>query len=148
MDKTILIVEDEVSKRITLRFACKTFGGVLEARSEPDAMARIGDLRSQGVRLDLAVVDLRLPRKGVIDPDAGFRVIEQLARDFPSTPVIILTIRTDKAAWQKASTLSVVRYLFSKPWESPRLREAAKACLQGKAKGLICVGQFEDYDHE
>jgi len=148
MEETILVVEDEVSRRITLRFICRDFGSVVEARSEPDAFTLIEELRLRGVRLSLAVVDLRLPRKGMIDPDAGFSVIRRLVRDFPTTPVIVLTIRTDKAAWQTASGLPAIRYLFSKPYESARFREAVVACMKGKAKGLTCVGQFEDYDHE
>ena len=139
----ILIVEDEFVKRLVLREQLHRFGVVQEAKCEEKATEKIEKLHREGQPPCVAVVDLRLPAPGGIDPDAGFRVIEHLKTEFPKTPVIVLTVRNDRDGWEKAGKLTNVRYFFTKPWNSEELKKAVKVCRENKARGLKCVGQVE-----
>jgi DNA-binding NarL/FixJ family response regulator len=80
----------------------------------------------------VAVVDLGLPdRQGTVDPDAGLRVLDALARRAPKTPVVILTIRNDRSGFEACRKLPFLWYFFTKPWDSTQLKSAVGGCLSG-----------------
>ncbi len=142
--KPILILEDEVGFRLALSSQLAEFGKILEASNEEVAFDMIDDLRKEERDLGLAVVDLQLPRCDAgIDPDAGFEVIEKLQSTFPETPIIILTIRNDRDAWEQANRYPSVRYFITKPWLDTELQAAAKKCLEASAQGLTLKGTLE-----
>jgi DNA-binding NtrC family response regulator len=78
---TILLVEDKDSLRIMLRHALETQGHhVVEARDQPEAVARLHDSAPAAV-----LSDLRFP-----DGD-GFGVLEAAKECDPALPVIVMT---------------------------------------------------------
>lgn len=144
----IIIVEDENTILMALNMQLKSIGTLQAYRNAREAKSRIKKSLTNS-QIDLAIIDLQHPRGGTVDPDAGFAVIAELERNTPSTPIIILSIRNDHEAWEKASNYKSVRYFFTKPWDAIFLRKAARKCLAGKANGLVLVGTIEGVDaHE
>jgi CheY-like chemotaxis protein len=143
----ILIVEDEVGTRLALASQLKQFGQVIAVRNAHEARRELQSI-SKGSKLELAVIDLRLPVNSGIDPDSGFQIIELLQLAFPSTPIIIVTVRNDLMAWEHCHNYPSVRYFFTKPWSSEELMAAAKDCLKGTAVGLKLMGKVEGIDED
>lgn len=102
--KTILAIEDEVGLRMAIEGQLSRRGEVqvISARSKEEALEIIRKRSRSGEAIDAAVVDVRLVSKDGVDQDAGFRAVALLAKDFPDTPVVVLTVRNDREAWNQA----------------------------------------------
>lgn len=145
---SILVVEDEVGNRMALVSQLESLSDevipVKNAAQAYEAIQAISD--SEEATLDLAVIDLRLPGQNGIDADAGFQIIERLQQTSPNAPIIVVTVRNDREAWESTQQYPSVHYFFTKPWMSKQLKEAARDCLQGTAKGLRFMGEEEEID--
>jgi CheY-like chemotaxis protein len=81
--RTILVVEDDVDLRATLRFALETEGYAVE--SAGDGLAALKGVR--GARPDLVILDLNMPRMG----GADFLYAWRTGVEAPGVPVIVIT---------------------------------------------------------
>jgi DNA-binding response OmpR family regulator len=125
----ILVVEDQLTTGWLLSRQLAKLGDVRVAANEAEAKANIAWLVGSDDK-SVAIVDLSLPVKGVNDPNAGFRVIDEIGRSGAGVPVIVLTIRNDRDGWEKAKARnSVVWFFFTKAWDSERLASDVKAAL-------------------
>jgi CheY-like chemotaxis protein len=134
----IFIVEDELSLQVALRSQLTALVDEVEvAEHVTEAIETLERIYRDGQTLELAVVDLHLPNEDAMDPDGGFLVVDRISSRFPSTPVIIMTIRNDSDARIKACDRhESIRYFFTKPWSSHELRTAALSCLERRCVGL------------
>lgn len=130
----ILIVEDEVSTRMALTDQLETIGSLKIASNVREALAMF-----KRHTFDLVVVDLQLPGKVGIEHDAGFQILEFLQQKARQSPVIVLTIRNDNHAIQRARQFSFVRFYISKPWNDKELKRCARKCLTNKANGFTLI---------
>jgi len=143
----VLAVEDQLTTGALLEYQLRALGDLRLAADEEEA-ERDFDWLLAGDGPRMGVVDLGLPSQGVIDPGAGFRVIDTLAQRDDTVPVIVLTIRNDRDALKKAGKRSSIWFFFTKPWNSKELLEAVADCLAGKRpERTPCVmGVVEDAD--
>ena len=128
---SILIVEDEISVLLPLVSQLDSFGDIITARSVEEAIKVISESR-----IDLAVIDLMLPHRAIMDYKAGFFLVEYLQERDKSTSVIILTIQNNSDIISRVKEFPSVRYFFDKPWYSSELKEAVDKCLSGLAAGF------------
>ena len=101
--KTILIVEDEMGMRDSLR-------EVLENGGHKIVVAEDGEIASQIIKkevFDLVLLDIILPKKD------GFEVLKELKSDEKTkeTPVVLTTNLSDPKDIQKALALGATTYL-------------------------------------
>ena len=118
---TIMIVEDDASLRRALTTALHAEGyQVVEADAAEQAvrMAR----RSEP---DLVLLDLALPRAD------GFHVLDQL-RSFSAVPVVVVTVREDKADKIRALDAGADDYVV-KPFDADELLARVRAALRRRA---------------
>jgi CheY-like chemotaxis protein len=141
--RTILFVEDEVSLRVALRYQLRGLGETVEVGNREEAFQKIDELNENGKSIDLAIIDLQLPTRNGFSPDAGFEVVQWVESRFPDASVIIVTVRNDKDAWNRAKEHPSVRYFITKPVTSDALMVAARTCLE-QCRWPIFVGRLED----
>jgi CheY-like chemotaxis protein len=144
----ILVVEDQFSTALVLEYQLAGLGEVRVAANATQAKAETAWLADPD-EAAVAIVDLGLPSRGTIDHDAGFRVIEAIERSGVHVPVIAMTIRNDRDAWEKArSRGTVVWFFFTKPWDSSQLAVAVKAALSRARpkKTPVIYGHVEGAD--
>ncbi|MFA5120052.1 response regulator [Zavarzinia sp.] len=121
-EPTVLVVDDEVPIRRTLRTVLETHGyRVLEAATAADALRRLG-----AERPDLVLLDLGLP-----DRD-GIEVLREL-RAWSAVPVVILSARGDEAAKVKALDLGADDYVI-KPFGTGELLARLRTALRHRAQ--------------
>jgi CheY-like chemotaxis protein len=146
MTKTrILIVEDQLATGAIIEWQLAELGETRLVATEMEAAQAIPWLLEGDVP-SVAVVDVGLPdRQGIVDPDAGFRVLAALAEHAPRTPAITMTIRNDRGGFEKCRSLHSVWYFFTKPWDSTQLKSAVRSCLSGARADdvLILRGHVE-----
>lgn len=125
MKKRLLVVDDDAAVRESIRQLLEATG--YEAISAPDGSAAAAQWEQK--QIDLAILDLDLPRQ------SGWDVFENLTRQHPCIPVIIITglthqYRTAQAAGvgallekpiEATTLLSTVEELLNEP-EEKRLR--------------------------
>jgi DNA-binding NarL/FixJ family response regulator len=142
----ILLVEDEVSVRLALELQLSAHGEVYAADDREEWEELRQELLRTDTPLDLAVIDLCLPGVAGFDFDAGFAIIEQVGREHGNPPVIVITVRNDKDAWDRALGCPAVHYFVTKGWRADELKEAVTRSLAGDAVGLTLRGQIEGVD--
>jgi CheY-like chemotaxis protein len=102
------------------------------AANGTEAMGAISFLEGDGSPC-VAIVDLGLPdERGVVDPDAGFGVIQAFANDAPAVPVIVLSIRNDRDGYERCRGCDTVWHFVTKPWNSAQLKHNVESCLAGR----------------
>jgi CheY-like chemotaxis protein len=145
--KTILVVEDEITTWMALEFQLRrsNLGATLHRAAGHEEVADSWLKRSR--ELDLAIIDLQLPVENAINPDRGFDVIARIQEKYPATPIIVLTGRNDKVAYERTHSYPSVCYFIIKPWSQARLIEAAAACLgdtaaSGRAGNPVLIGKL------
>ena len=109
-EKSHLIVadDDEVIRRLISIHGHKQGYEVIEAEDGEQAMSLLND------ETEVVLLDLNMPR---LD---GFGCLEKMARDFPSTPAVVLSAADEAADAVKAMKLGAVDYL-TKPFDPDEL---------------------------
>ena len=113
MKHHVLVLDDEADVRAAIRLQLKgTRFEILEAESAQQAMELLSD---NAITVDVIICDVRMP--GV----SGVEAVQQFQREYPTTPVIVLTGFPDVAlAVDFMKKQDVVDYL-TKPVEKDKL---------------------------
>lgn len=124
MKHHVLVLDDEANVRAAIRLQLRnTRFEVLEAESFAQAVALLAD---HAISVDVIICDVRMP--GV----SGVEAVASLQRDFPTTPVIVLTGFPDVTlAVDFMRKKDVVDYLV-KPVEKDKLIVAVEQAAQGR----------------
>lgn len=110
--KHIVIVDDDDISLLVLTNLLKTYGYEVTIFNESmEAIKKIKEMRKQGKKIDLFILDLMMP---VID---GFTMLKYLreTKKFESTAVLISSARNDHDAIKRVSKYNVNGYLL-KPY--------------------------------
>ena len=130
----ILIVEDEPSLRAQIAQAFKDEGYVAETAGDGEQ----GLYMAQEYPIDLAVIDLGLPKLGGID------IIKRLRKAGRTVPVLILTARDGWQSKVEGLEAGADDYLV-KPFSTPELLARARALLRrsgGWASATLNSGPY------
>jgi len=124
MKHHVLILDDEAGVRSAIRLQLKDSRfDVLEAENVRQAIGLLGD---NAVSIDVIICDVRMPGMSGVEAVATFQ------RDYPTTPVIVLTGFPDVAlAVDFMKKKDVVDYLI-KPVEKDKLIAAVEQAAQGR----------------
>ena len=124
MKHHVLVLDDEAGVRSAIRLQLKDSRfGVLEAENVRQAIGLLGD---NAVSIDVIICDVRMPGMSGVEAVATFQ------RDYPTTPVIVLTGFPDVAlAVDFMKKKDVVDYLI-KPVEKDKLIAAVEQAAQGR----------------
>lgn len=122
----VLIIDDEEAVRETIRLQLKgTDFEVIEAENGEKGIELL-NARDNPLTVDVVICDVRMPKVNGIEAVAYFR------REYPSTPVIVLTGYPDMKLAVEFLKEGVVEYLV-KPVDKEKLIEAVtKAAQQHK----------------
>jgi DNA-binding response OmpR family regulator len=136
----ILIVEDEPDLVLTLEEDLRRQGHETQVASDGDQGLRLG----QQDGWDLILLDVTLPRMD------GFDVANDLRRAGVTTPIIMLTARTQEAEKELGLDSGADDYV-TKPFSVRELRARIRAQLRrtswGKTEQASCFGDCEvDFD--
>ena len=116
----ILVVEDEPGIALGLEEDLTLEGYVVEIVRDGDTALR----RAKEGRFDMILLDVMLPGKD------GFQVCRELRRLGSSTPIIVLTARTNEAEKVLGLQLGADDYV-SKPFSPLELRAAQRCSCRG-----------------
>jgi DNA-binding NtrC family response regulator len=124
MKHHVLILDDEAGVRSAIRLQLKDSRfDVLEAETVRQAIGLLGD---NAVSIDVIICDVRMPGMSGVEAVATFQ------RDYPTTPVIVLTGFPDVAlAVDFMKKKDVVDYLI-KPVEKDKLIAAVEQAAKGR----------------
>lgn len=115
----VLLVEDQPAMRETLRRMLEEDVRIIEARSAEEAI-----VRTQGLRIEIAVIDLVLPGED------GFALLTKMRRRPEQTDVIVITGDAYDADEKLARALrGEAFYFLTKPFERIALRTLVARCL-------------------
>ena len=135
----ILIVEDEPDIALGLQEDLTRHGYETHVASDGDAGVRLG--REKG--WDVILLDLMMPGRD------GFEVCRELRRSRVTTPIIMLTARTQEAEKVLGLELGADDYV-TKPFSAAELRARIKAVIRRVAEdsaGIYRFGECEvDFD--
>jgi DNA-binding NtrC family response regulator len=115
----ILIVDDEVNMRLVLQAMLKKEG--YEVVSASDGLEAMEIL--QATSIDVVVTDLKMPR---LD---GMGLLGRMIREYPSTPVIIITAYGTVATAVDALKKGALDYI-SKPFEQDDLKNVIQKAIR------------------
>ena len=124
MKHHVLILDDEADVRTAIRLQLKdTRFEILEAENVQQAIGLLGD---NAISIDVIICDVRMP--GI----SGVEAVATFQREYPTTPVIVLTGFPDVAlAVDFMKKKDVVDYLI-KPVEKAKLIAAVEQAAQGR----------------
>jgi DNA-binding NtrC family response regulator len=111
MKEKILVVDDELNMRLVLKALLNKEG--YDVATASDGIEALKVLKSGGV--EVVVTDLRMPK---LD---GVGLLERVIRDYPSTPVIIITAHGTIATAVDALKKGAFDYI-TKPFERDELK--------------------------
>jgi DNA-binding response OmpR family regulator len=131
--KRIFIVEDEPSIAMVLEDDMRREGYQTEVAADGDTAAR----RATDEPFDLILLDVMLPKKD------GFEVCREVRRAGVTTPIILLTARTQEAEKVLGLELGADDYV-TKPYSARELRARVKAHLRRAGAPLADVYRFGD----
>jgi len=117
----VLIIDDEEDIRQTIRLQLK--GTDFEVVEAENAEKGIELLTTDPLAVDVIICDIRMPKINGVEAVAYFR------REYPSTPVIVLTGYPDTNLAVQFLKDGVVEYLV-KPVEKEKLIEAVTKAAQ------------------
>ena len=123
MAKTIMIVDDSATMLLSLRSTLEMNGYAVESASDGQAAA---DRLSNGVRPDLIITDINMPRMGGLD-------LIRHVRGVPGhrfTPILTLTTESQTAVRDEGRRLGATGWLV-KPVAGPALVGVIKQVLPG-----------------
>ncbi len=119
MKRKILVVDDEKEVRDTIRIQLAGSGfDVVEAEDGEKGIEKI-NAGDSPITVDCIICDVRMPKINGVEAVAYFR------KQYPSTPVIVLTGYPDTKLAVDFMKQGVVEYLV-KPVEKEKLLEAVK----------------------
>ena len=124
MKHHVLVLDDEADVRSAIRLQLKgTRFEILEAENVDQAIALLTD---NPISIDVIICDVRMPGKSGVEAVATFQ------REYPTTPVIVLTGFPDAGlAVDFMKKKDVVDYL-TKPVEKDKLIAAVEQAAQGR----------------
>ncbi len=124
MKHHVLVLDDEADVRTAIGMQLKdTHFEILEAKNMEQA---IGLLADNSISIDVIICDVRMP--GV----SGVEAVATFQREYPTTPVIVLTGFPDVGlAVDFMKKQDVVDFL-TKPVEKDRLIETVERAAQGR----------------
>lgn len=120
---SILIVDDDVEIRKTLRILLAGVGVILEASNGPDALRRIETEMPTVMLLDIA-----MPEMG------GIAVLEAALEIDPSIAVLMLTGESDLAIAKDTLDIGARSYI-TKPFDAPALRSEVEQLMRISSDG-------------
>ena len=123
MRRNVLVVDDDAHIRELLKLMLEQAG--FEYRCCKDGYSVMSELRERPY--DLVILDIHLPHMN------GIKVLEQIRADenLKDTPVLMLTMDSDKAQVLKASHLEVTDYVLKPPTREDLLQRVERV-LGGK----------------
>jgi DNA-binding NtrC family response regulator len=124
MKHHVLVLDDEADVRTAIRLQLKdTRFEILEAENVQQAIGLLGD---NAISVDVIICDVRMP--GI----SGVEAVATFQREYPTTPVIVLTGFPDVAlSVDFMKKKDVVDYLI-KPVEKAKLIAAVEQAAQGR----------------
>ena len=124
MKHHVLVLDDEADVRTAIRLQLKgTRFDVLEAENVEQAIVLLGD---NPISIDVIICDVRMP--GV----SGVEAVATFQREYPTTPVIVLTGFPDvDLAVDFMKKKDVVEFL-TKPVEKDKLIAAVEQAASGR----------------
>jgi len=103
---TVLVVDDELGTRLSLRFLLSPRLRVIEAESGAEALGMLGENA-----VDLVVSDVRMPGM------TGVALLEAIRDLYPALPVILITAYGSPGMEREAMSSGAAAFL-SKPFEN------------------------------
>jgi two-component system alkaline phosphatase synthesis response regulator PhoP len=132
---SILVVEDDEGIALGLEDDLRLDGYDVEVARDGDAAAT----RARERAFDLIVLDLMLPRKD------GYQVCRELRRGGVTTPIIMLTARTQEAEKVLGLEMGADDYV-TKPFSPIELRARIKAVLRRTTGDTAEICRFGDVE--
>lgn len=123
MAKTVMIVDDSATMLMSLRATLEMNGYKVEAASDGQAAA---DRLGTGVKPDLIITDINMPRMGGLDLIRHVRGLP----GFRFTPILTLTTESQAAMRDEGRRLGATGWLV-KPVAGPALVNVIKQVLPG-----------------
>jgi two-component system alkaline phosphatase synthesis response regulator PhoP len=134
MNSHILLVEDEPGLVLTLSDRLRSEGYLVEALYDGTTAVD----RATHNHFGLIILDIMLPGKG------GFEICQELRQRGYTTPILMLTARTQMADKVKGLKIGADDYL-TKPFEMPELLARVEALLRRGSRGGIEGPDFYDF---
>jgi len=124
MKHHVLVLDDEADVRTAIRLQLKdTRFEILEAENVQQAIGLLGD---NAISIDVIICDVRMP--GI----SGVEAVATFQREYPTTPVVVLTGFPDVAlAVDFMKKKDVVDYLI-KPVDKDKLIAVVEQAAQGR----------------
>jgi len=110
----ILVVDDEINMQVVLRAMLKKEG--YEVLTAPDGREALKVLAAGRGNIDVVVTDLKMPN---LD---GMGLLERVMKDYPATPVIMITAHGTVATAVDALKMGAFDYI-TKPFEQDELKD-------------------------
>ncbi len=126
----VLVVDDEIGPRESLRMLLKTHFDVTTADSGPVALRELPRFRP-----DLVIMDVKMPQMD------GLEVLRQIKATDPSVQVIMITAYASLETVKQALTYGAFEYLI-KPFSRHDLEETARRALVRRRSELGARGQI------
>ena len=129
----ILVIEDEANIALGLQDDLTLEGYQVEVAGDGEAGSRL----AQEGQFDLIILDIMLPKKD------GFQICRELRRSGVTTPVLLLTAKTQEAEKVLGLELGADDYV-TKPFSPLELRARIKALLRRSQSQAVDVFRFGD----
>lgn len=129
----ILVIEDEANIALGLQDDLTLEGYQVEVAGDGEAGSRL----AQKGQFDLIILDIMLPKKD------GFQICRELRRSGVTTPVLLLTAKTQEAEKVLGLELGADDYV-TKPFSPLELRARIKALLRRSQNQAVDVFRFGD----
>lgn len=122
MSRNILIVDDSVTLRASVKFALTEAGyGVEEAINGKDALQKLQDLRAQGAQISLILSDVNMPEMD------GLTFTKEVKKSisFRFIPVLILTTESQESKKMEGKNAGAAGWLV-KPFSNAQLVDVVR----------------------
>ncbi|HKI61736.1 MAG TPA: sigma-54 dependent transcriptional regulator [Mariprofundaceae bacterium] len=129
MKRCVLVVDDNDINRLNLKLLLKDDYQILEAGDLEAADAMLS-----GNRVDLVVLDLALPPEPD-NPEIGMAYLQQLGRESPDTPVVVITGHDQRSLANKARKFGAKDF-FGKPFDPDEVKGTIDRTMEARGKAL------------
>ncbi|HEY5497555.1 MAG TPA: response regulator, partial [Syntrophales bacterium] len=134
----ILVVDDEINMQVVLRAMLKKEG--YEVLTASDGREALKVLAAGRGNIDVVVTDLKMPN---LD---GMGLLERVMKDYPATPVIMITAHGTVATAVDALKMGAFDYI-TKPFEQDELKNVIfKAIKTRRLSDEEFVASSDDID--